>query len=222
MPYAGIQLSGKPPAVKVEKKWRDYVDKDWLQRVITALPIGLVNTVAVIGQLSWAHDHLKAWGPAGQFLFAGSLESIALFLSYFAYLAEKSNDSALRMKLASYLIGLLVGLLNFSHFSPHWKPTAVGIVVGGMSSLSPWLWAAYSRRVSRTILAANGLIETHALRLGASRWLWHPIRSARVMYRATWTGESRIGKAIAAYETEKKPGKAEVLSIAGNKLTAVE
>jgi hypothetical protein len=66
-----------------------------------------------------------------------------------------------------------------------------------MSLSSPWLWSVHSRRASRDALKARGLIEPHAVRLGATRWTWHPLRSSRVMFRATWEGESDPAKAIA-------------------------
>lgn len=178
-----------------------WLGRDWQQKCVAALPIMLVNCVAVSGQLGFAHDHLSSWGDAGQLLFALAIESEALCLSYFGYLAEKANDSALRLKLASYGLGLAVGVINYSHYAPDWKPTAVAVVVGGMSSLSPWLWSVYSRRVSRSILASNGLIESHALRLGATRWMYHPIQSFKVARHASWIGESRITKAISAYDS---------------------
>lgn len=174
---------------------------DWIQRLVTMLPLLLVNAVAVGGQLSWSHDHLGSWHLPGQIMFSMAIESIALFLAYHAYLAERSNDSALRLKLASYGCGLAVGTLNYSHYSQNWKPTAVAIVVGGMSASSPWLWGTFSRRVSRPVLAMNGLIDSHALRLGPARWVYHPIRSFKVSRHASWIGENRITKAVAAYDT---------------------
>lgn len=176
--------------------------RDYLQKSIAALPIVLVNTVAVGGQLAWAHDHLGSWHLPGQVMFAAALESIALFLAYHAYLAEKSNDSALRLKLSSYTLGFVIGLINYTHWAVNtWTPTAVAVIMGMLSSLSPWLWSTYSRRVSRSILAANGLIESHALRLGVTRYMYHPIRSFKVARHASWIGESRITKAIASYDT---------------------
>lgn len=173
--------------------------RDWLQRLVTMLPLLLVNAVAVGGQLAWAHDHLSSWHLPGQVMFAMALESVSLFIAFHAYLADKANDSALKLKVASYAMGLCVGIVNYSHFAPDWKPTAIAVVTGGMSASSPWLWATYSRRVSRNTLAFNGLVETHSLRLGATRWLWHPARSFQVMRLSTWNGQTHVGKAIDAY-----------------------
>lgn len=177
-----------------------------MNRLVTAFPLIMVNIVAFSGQYAWAHEHLKTWHTTGQFAFALALESVAVFLAYQAYMAEKRNDSALRLKIASYAFALLVAAINYSHFTNgHWnQPTAVGIVVGMMSAISPWLWSTYSRSVSRTILFTRGLIEEHALRLGATRWLWHPIASFKVMRMATWTGNNKPSKAIMEWEDSER------------------
>lgn len=179
-------------------------------RLITAFPLIMVNIVAFSGQYAWAHEHLKTWHNIGQFAFALALESVAVFLAYNAYLAEKRNDSALRLKMASYAFALLVAAINYSHFTNgHWdQPTAVGIVVGMMSAISPWLWSTYSRSVSRSILFTRGLIDEHALRMGMTRWLWHPIASFKVMRMATWTGNNKPSKAIMEWE-EREQDKAQ-------------
>jgi hypothetical protein len=74
-----------------------------------------------------------------------------------------------------------------------------------MSASSPWLWAVHSRRVSRDALLAQGLIEHHAVRLGSTRWAWHPIRSARVMWHATWEGVTNPAEALAAARNRDLP-----------------
>jgi hypothetical protein len=173
-----------------------------VHRIVAALPIVMVNIVAVSGQFQWAREHLPTWDWSGQAVFAIALETIALTLAYHAHLAETENDSALGLKLASYGFGLLIGTLNFSHYSHNWQPNAVALVVGMMSSVSPVLWGIYSRRVSRNTLLANGLIDRHSIRLGMTRWVWHPIRSARVTYAATWNGETHVARAIDRYNRE--------------------
>ena len=131
-------------------------------------------------------------------LVALALESIAVYLAWQAHLAQLADDSALRLRLAAYGIALLIGALNYSHFMrPGWRPTVAAVTFGMMSAISPWLWSVHSRRVSRDALKARGLIEPHAVRLGATRWTWHPWRSACVMWRATWLGETDPAKAIA-------------------------
>jgi hypothetical protein len=173
-----------------------------------AIPIILVNAVAVIGQLAFLRDHL-AWGLPGDILFAAALESIAIYLAYQAHLALISDDSALRLRLASYLFGAGIGVMNYSHYAgPHWRPTFTAVAVGMMSASSPWLWAIHSRRQSRDGLMARGLIESRALRLGATRWLWHPKRSAHVMWVATWAGIQSIAEAIALADPQPERSRA--------------
>ena len=131
-------------------------------------------------------------------LVALALESIAIYLAWHAHLAQLADDSALRLRLAAYGMALLIGILNFTHFmGPGWRPTVAAVTFGMMSAISPWLWSVHSRRVSRDALKAKGLIEPHAVRLGATRWAWHMWRCVRVMSRATWAGENDPAKAIA-------------------------
>ncbi len=167
-----------------------------LRLVITLIPLFAVNLVAVFGQLAFLRQHLS-WGLPGDILFAGALESVAVYLAYHAHIALIDNDSALRLRLASYLFGAVIGLMNYSHYAHDWRPDFEALAVGLMSASSPFLWGIHSRRTSRSALLSRGLIEPHALRLGMTRWTWHPIRSARVMFHATWTGEQNPAEAIA-------------------------
>jgi hypothetical protein len=165
--------------------------------VAAAVPVVLVNAVAFAGQLAFLRDHLP-WPLAAQLAMAAALESIAVYLAFHAHVAALANDSALRLRLASYGFALVIAAMNYSHFAPHWRPTFAAAAVGLMSASSPWLWGVHSRRVSRDQMMAAGLIEGHALRLGSTRWLWHPLRSARVMWFATWEGITDPREAIAA------------------------
>ena len=167
-----------------------------------AIPLILVNAVAFAGQLAFLREHLP-WGLAGQITMALALESIAVFLALHAHVAALANDSALRLRLSSYGFGLVIGAMNYSHFSgPHWEATFPAVAVGLMSASSPWLWSVHSRRVSRDALLARGLIEAHALRIGATRFMYHPARSFRVMRAAAWTGTTDPAEAIAAIEPQ--------------------
>lgn len=164
---------------------------------LAAVPIVLVNSVAFAGQLAFLRHHLP-WILAGQILVAVTLESVAVYLAWQAHLALAADDSALRLRLAAYSFAAVIGTMNFSHYAaPHWRPTFAAVTFGLMSLSSPWLWSVHSRRASRDALKAAGLIEPHAVRLGANRWLWHPVRSWRVMFRATWAGETDPARAIA-------------------------
>lgn len=163
---------------------------------LAAGPVVLVNLVAFFGQLAFLRDHLT-WPLPGQILVAVALESVAVYLAYHAHVAQLANDSALRLRLASYSFAAVIGAMNFSHYAPHWRPTFAAVAFGLMSAASPWLWSIHSRRESRDALMARGLVEPHAVRLGATRWTWHPLKSARVMWHATWKGENDPAAAIA-------------------------
>jgi hypothetical protein len=170
-----------------------FAHRGWL----AAIPVILVNAVAFSGQLAFLRHHLP-WTPAGQVLVAVTLESVAVYLAWQAHLALAADDSALRLRLSAYGFAAVIGVMNYSHWmAPHWRPTFTAVTFGLMSVSSPWLWSVHSRRASRDALKARGLIEPHAVRLGATRWTWHPVRSWRVMFRATWQGENDPAAAIA-------------------------
>ena len=177
------------------------------QACLTAIPVVLVNAVAFGAQLGFWNAHLTV--PLEAVLVALALESIATYLQWQAHLAQLADDSALRLRLASYGVALGIGALNYSHFDgPGWRPTVPAVTFGMMSAISPWLWSVHSRRTSRDALKARGLIEPHAVRLGGTRWAWHFIRSVRVMSAATWTGETDPAAAIATWRPRKTPGDA--------------
>jgi hypothetical protein len=161
---------------------------------LAAVPVVIVNYVAFRAQLRFWQAHLDR---TDALLVALALESIAIYLAWLANLALVADDSALRLRLAAYGTALVIGVLNYSHYmKPGWKPTVAAVTFGMMSVISPWLWTAYSRRVSRPVLKAKRLIEDHAVRLGANRWVYHAYRCVRVMRAATWKGENRIEEAI--------------------------
>jgi hypothetical protein len=171
---------------------------DIARRAAAAVPVVLVNIVAFAGQLAFLREHLP-WTLAGQVLMAVTLETIAVYLAWQAHLAQLANDSALRLRLAAYGFAFVIAAMNYSHYAgPGWSPTFAAVAVALCSAASPWLWGIHTRRVSRDQLMAAGLIEPHALRLGATRWAWHPYRSGRVMFWATWRGDTDPPQAIGA------------------------
>jgi len=173
---------------------------------LAAIPVVLVNAVAFYGQLAFLRVHLPA-PSAVQALVAVALESIAVYLAWQAHLAQLADDSALRLRLAAYGMALLIAAMNYSHYAAaHWRPTFAALAFGLCSAISPWLWSVHSRRESRDILKAKGLIEPHAVRLGVTRWVWHPLRSPVVMWHATWAGENDPAKAIALAEAKAADG----------------
>jgi hypothetical protein len=181
----------------------------------------LVNAVAFAGQLAFLRDHLP-WPLAGQLMMAAALESIAVYLAFHAHVAALANDSALRLRMASYGFAAVIAAMNYSHYAaPGWRPTFPAVAIGLMSASSPWLWAVHSRRVSRDQMMTTGLIEPHALRLGATRWLWHPVRSARVMYHATWAGVTDPRDAITGWDATRQRGASAVRSSAARDVRPV-
>lgn len=174
--------------------------------VIAAIPVLAVNACAFLGQLGYLRTHLLAWGLPGQLLVAFALESMAVYLSYHAHVARLADDSVFRVQTAAYSLALVIGAMNYSHWSgPHWHPTPIAVTFALMSAASPWLWGVHSRRESRDALKAAGLIEGHAVRLGANRWLWHPIKSVRVTSLAAWEGITNPGEAIALDRAPELP-----------------
>jgi hypothetical protein len=164
---------------------------------LAAVPVMLVNSVAFIGQFEFLHTHVP-WILPGQVLFAVALESVAVYLAWHAHIAKMANDSSGRIMLSAYLFALVIASMNYSHYAgPHWRPTFMSVGLALMSASSPWLWNVHSRRVSRDKLMARGLLEEKAVRLGATRWTWHPYRSMLVTWLATWEGETRPQAAIA-------------------------
>lgn len=161
---------------------------------LAAVPIVIVNYVAFRAQLRFWQAHLS---PADAVLVSVALESIAIYLMWLAHQALIEDDAAFRPRLAAYGMALLIGVLNYSHYMrPGWRPDVAAVTFGMMSVISPWLWSAYSRRVSRPLLKDMNLIEGHAVRLGITRWFFHAYRCLRVMRAATWAGENRPAGAI--------------------------
>jgi hypothetical protein len=176
---------------------------------MAVVPLVVVNTISVVAQFMFWRAHLTGWPLIADALFAVALESIAIYVGYHAHLAQIEDDSSFGLRTASYLIGLLVGVLNGSHYlGAHGHLTAAAVGLGLLSASSPWLWSIHSRRESRDQLRARHLIEPRAVRLGKTRWLWHPIRSARVMWASTWLGVQDPTEAIALIEPRTESARA--------------
>lgn len=174
----------------------------WWITAAAAVPNLLVNATAFSAQYSFFRSHLH-WISPGQVMAALALESIAVYLAFHAHVAQLANDSAFRLKAGSYGMGAVIAAINYSHYAgPNWRPTVIAVVMALMSGSSPWLWSIHSRRASRDKLLERGLLDEHAVRLGATRWTWHPILSVRVMRRATWIGETDPKRAIRTVQTK--------------------
>lgn len=164
-----------------------------------AVPVAMVNGTAFIGQFAFLRQHVP-WILPGQVLIAVAIELVAVYLAWHAHMAAMANDSSGRLRASAYSFAQVVGAMNYSHYAaPHWRPTVMAVLMYLMSALSPWLWGVHTRRASRDRLMERGLVEPHAVRLGGNRWTWHPLRSARVTYWATWHGVNEPARAIARF-----------------------
>jgi len=152
------------------------------------LPLLLVNSAAVYGQAGWAHDHLTSAWPLA-FLFAASIESIGIYLAYEAHAALMAGDASARLRLGSYLVGILAGSLNYAHFaSTGYRPNPLAVTFGVLSSISPWLWSIRSRSMNRAHLRELGQIDPRAVRFSLLRWALFPVRCFRAFRGAVWAG----------------------------------
>lgn len=152
------------------------------------VPLLLVNSVALYGQAQWGYEHLaRNWVVAVGFALA--IESIGVYLAAEAHRALLAGDAALRLRLGSYLIGVLAGALNYAHFAPALDaPNTQAIVFGVLSAISPVLWAIRSRSISRDDLRAKHLIDGRAVKFTAAQWMLFPRRSAAAFRAAVWAG----------------------------------
>jgi hypothetical protein len=178
-------------------------------RVIVAFLVAL-NLVAMWGQAGWFHEHItnhdgpEDWLPAVGVALV--IEMIGVYLAGMAHAALMADQSAGLLRFGSYLVGLLVGALNFAHFAEgRFGVNASAITFGALSTLSPWLWAIYSRYVNRDRLAALGLVDKRGVKLSTNRKFWHPVKSIQVTSFAAWRGITNPDQAVAEWEAAR-PG----------------
>jgi hypothetical protein len=144
------------------------------RRLILILPLLLVNSFAAFGQAGFAHDHF-GWKIYAVIGFAATLESIALYIGYHAHAALMAGDSAMKLRLSSYLAGAVIGGLNYDHYAgSNGKPTALAVTFGLLSLMSPFLWAMHGRYKNRRRLEQLGLVDERAPHFSAAKWLHFP------------------------------------------------
>lgn len=190
-----------------------------------AVPLLLVNLAAVWGQAGWAYDHITSGGFLGfvvALVFAGAVESIGVYLAWEAHESLMADQASAFLRFGSYAVGLLVGLLNFWHFSA--TSMAAGIAFGGLSAVSPWLWGIWSRARNRTRLAELGLVDVRGVKLSTARKVWHPVRSVRVLSWAAWEGITDPAVAVAGWQeaSRKTPEAAETATPIDRKAKILE
>jgi hypothetical protein len=176
------------------------------------VPLVLVNATAVLGQALWAYDHLvPAWVRPSVLavtaicvLFAGTVESIGVYLAYEAHAAQMNDQAYGGMRVASYGVGLFVGFLNFWHFAGNqFAPNATAITFGLLSSLSPWLWAIRSRSLHRAALLEKGLVDPRSVRFTIAQRVLYPVASFRAYRLAVWNGVNNPAQARADYNAAR-------------------
>lgn len=185
---------------------------NWTGRAVLAAPVLLVNAVAVAGQYAWADANLPHWDILGvnvtAVAFALALESIAIYLAYEAHAAQMAGDSSLKLRLGSYGMGVLVGALNYWHWAAvgtH-AATPAAVAFGGLSAVSPWLWAIRSRSQHREQLRGLGLVEPRAVKFASARWLLYPKATYGAFRAAVWAGETDPMVAVALVQPVTEPG----------------
>lgn len=214
-------------AVQTRARWSTR-----LGQAIAMFPITVTTTMAMIGQFGWGLVHLDQIGSGRDdlvrilvvILFSAGLESLSLFQGYHADRALQRRDSAFGLYAGAFGTSAIVGALNYSHYASTVNadrislfglgdipgPTPTAVVFALFSFISPALWRIHSRAKNRDTLKANGEIDTRAVRLSWSRKLWHPVRSIRTMYWATWeTAVETPADAIALYEAKMASKRAE-------------
>jgi len=167
-----------------------------------AVPLILVNSAAIYGQQGWAYDHLGHQRPLA-LMFAVAIESIGIYLAAEAHAALMAGDASIRLRLGSYAIGALVGVLNYAHFSSAgYMPNPLALTFGLLSSISPWLWAIRSRSLNRDRLRELGLIDPRAVRFAVIRWVMFPVPTFRAFRRAVWLGITQPAEAVALVDVK--------------------
>lgn len=183
------------------------------RQTLTLTPLLAVNSAAVYGQISYFFDEVAPalWLlPARLVLavmLAAAVESIALYVGWHAHdaLLLKHYATASRLRRASYGIAVAVGWINYSHFVGEvTRPTAAGLVFGGLSLLSPWLWGLHTRREQQVQLAKEGLMDSQGAVFSPARWRNFPLRTWSARRFSIDYGITDPVKAWAAYNASKR------------------
>ena len=151
----------------------------------TVGPLLLVNAAAVGGQLAYAYDQTPTtWAApvraAVAIGVAAAAESVALYVGWHAHdaLLAGAHTTATRLRRASYGIAGVMAAVNYSHFADEGlAPTALAVILGVLSSLSPWLWGLHTRRAQHVQLLRRDLVDEAGAVFSAARRRAFPIRS---------------------------------------------
>jgi hypothetical protein len=170
--------------------------------------LGLVNGLAIYGQLAYVYDHVApdTWRqPARVALSVGAaaaFESIALFV--------KAHGTARRLRRASYLIAAVVALANYAHFAHDGlRPTAAAVMFGLVSLLSPWLWGLHTRRTQHLQLVKERRADEAGAEFSADRRRHFPIRTWQARRWSIDHGVTDPAEAWRGYNADRQARRAD-------------
>jgi hypothetical protein len=150
------------------------------------VPLLIVNGAAVYGQIAYAYTSIAPpdWHTHYRLglsvLFAGAVESIAVYVGWHAHdaLLSGATATAARLRRASYAIAAAVAGINYAHFAHDgMRPTAAAVAFGLLSLLSPWLWGLHTRRAQHVQLVDRGVVDGTGATFSAERIRAFPIRA---------------------------------------------
>jgi hypothetical protein len=171
--------------------------------VVLAVPLGLVNLVALWGQAAWAHSNVTPSWPAAWAL-AAAVELVGVWLALEAHHALMAGVAAAHLRLGAYAVAGAVAWLNYSHFAgPGMEPNATAVTFAAMSAASPWLWMIRSRSRWREALAARGLADPRAVHFSGARKLLFPARTFMAFREAVWANITDPVEAVHAGEAAR-------------------
>ncbi|KXK63332.1 hypothetical protein AWW66_03195 [Micromonospora rosaria] len=173
----------------------------------TVGPLLVVNAATIGGQVAYAYDQTPAgWNPAVKALVAAGVavaaESVALYVGWHAHdaLLQGARTTAARLRRASYGIALVMALVNYSHFAGDGgllDPTALAVILGVLSSLSPWLWGLHTRRMQQVRLLAEDLVDQTGATFDPARRRAFPIRT---LMARRWSIDHNVRDPRAAWD----------------------
>lgn len=191
----------------------------------TVGPLLLVNGAAVGGQLAYAYDQTPAeWHAAARVAVAvgvaAAAESVALYVGWHAHdaLLAGARTTAARLRRASYAIALVMAAVNYSHFADGLlEPTALAVILGVLSSLSPWLWGLHTRRQQHVQLLREDLVDETGATFDPARRRAFPLRS---WLARRWSIDHHVRDPRAAWEGYREHRAARRLAAPAGRLTA--
>ncbi|WP_037684625.1 hypothetical protein, partial [Streptomyces griseus] len=114
---------------------------------------------------------------------------------------QAAHTTATRLRRASYAIALVMAGVNYSHFADGpLAPTALAVILGVLSSLSPWLWGLHTRRMQQVQLLRKSLVDETGAVFDPARRRAFPIRS---WLARRWSIDNNVREPRAAWDGYK-------------------